>query len=84
MHKSMGYQKKYKENVGFYCKNGYKMVQKEKEYEKPFRQRKTENERDFRKMKKISPETVTSAQNSPRKCGQCVSCEVDLFLLYFY
>lgn len=24
MHKSMGYQKKYKENVGFYCKNGYK------------------------------------------------------------
>lgn len=30
MHKSMGYQKKYKENVGFYCKNGYKMVQKRK------------------------------------------------------
>jgi len=70
--------------LDFIVKMVTKWYKKEKEYEKPFLQRKTENERDFRKMKKISPETVTSAQNSPRKCGQCVSCEVDLFLLYFY
>ena len=82
MHKNVGYMIKCKENSLYspeFITKWYKPITSV--VKKNF-QTKCKIEKLFHKMACFSIKTVCSAQNCRPKCGQCVSCEAGVILLY--